>query len=83
MLLLLPPQPPRLWRNGGLWSQLIPDVRNFLTSGRACVYALNKSAHAQVKHKDIVTFVANAANVGDRKYTVKDQIAMHYKGHNL
>ena len=47
------PQSPRLFwsrgrRNGGLWTQPIPDVRNFLTSGSACVAAFNTTAHAHL-----------------------------------
>ena len=35
-------------RNGGLWSQPLPDVRNFLTSVSACVVAFNTTAHAHM-----------------------------------
>ena len=47
------PQSPRFFwsrgqRNGGLWTQPIPDVRNFLTSVSACVVAFNATAHAHM-----------------------------------
>ena len=32
--------------NKGLWKQPLPDVRNFLTSGRACAKVTNITAHA-------------------------------------
>ena len=35
-------------RNGGLWTQPLPDVRNFLTSVSACVVAFNTTAHAHM-----------------------------------
>ena len=47
------PQSPRFFwsrgrRNGGLWTQPLPDVRNFLTSVSACVVAFNTTAHAHM-----------------------------------
>ena len=33
-------------RNGGLWSQPLPDVRKSRTSGNACVILVRVSAHA-------------------------------------
>ena len=36
------------WKgNEGLWTQPLPDVRKFLTSGRACVEDKYNTAHAQ------------------------------------
>jgi len=45
------PEPPGLWsrgrRNGGLWSQPIPDIRKSRTTDGACIILANTSAHTQ------------------------------------
>ena len=67
------PQSPRFFwsrgrRNGGLWiwSQPLPDVRNFLTSASACVVAFNTTAHA---HKLILREGREFILMADREKT--------------
>ena len=48
--------------NEGLWKQPLPDVRKFLTSGRACAKVTNITAHA---HNG---FLSLTAPLGEKFY---------------
>ena len=48
--------------NEGLWKQPLPDVRKFLTSGRACAEVTNITAHA---HNG---FLSLTAPLGEKFY---------------
>ena len=48
--------------NEGLWKQPLPDVRKFLTSGRACAEVTNITAHA---HNG---FLSLTAPLGQKTY---------------
>ena len=46
-------------RNEGLWKQPLPDVRNVLTSGRACAEVTNNTAHVPLLCPEPVVSVTN------------------------
>ena len=48
--------------NEGLWKQPLPDVRKFLTSGRACAEVTNITAHAHNR------FLSLTAPLGEKFY---------------
>ena len=60
--------------NEGLWKQPLPDVRKFLTSGRACAEVTNITAHA---HNG---FLSLTAPLGKKIYFLSSLQRVTYSG---